>query len=112
MYVYFAYMYTRCMIAAGHFLLTSLLTDVLVTSQPSRVVTVSSMALEWGSMQWDDLMFDAGYSSTLTYCQSKLANVLFSRELARRLKGTYVRCVYEYARVHYSSIYSGWASMV
>ena len=79
------------MIDVGHFLLTSLLTNVLVTSQPSRVVTVSSAALELGSMQWDDLMFDAGFSSAKAYCQSKLANVLFSRELARRLKGTYIR---------------------
>ena len=53
---------TCCVIAAGHFLLTSLLTDVLVASQPSRVVTVSSAALELGTMQWDDLMFDASFS--------------------------------------------------
>ena len=41
-------------------------------------------------MHWDDLMFEKKYSSWAAYCQSKLANVLFTRELAKRLEGTNV----------------------
>nr|BAG72431.1 retinol dehydrogenase 13 [Cyprinus carpio] len=73
----------------GHFLLTDLLLGMLKRSSPSRVVNVSSIAHVGGKIEFDDLFFDKRpYSSLLSYKQSKLANVLFSRELARRMKGT------------------------
>ncbi|KAJ8398457.1 hypothetical protein AAFF_G00427120 [Aldrovandia affinis] len=73
----------------GHFLLTNLLLPKLKLSAPSRVVNVSSIAHRGGKIHFDDLCFDKmPYSSLVSYRQSKLANVLFSRELARRLKGT------------------------
>ncbi|XP_045061649.1 retinol dehydrogenase 12-like isoform X1 [Coregonus clupeaformis] len=73
----------------GHFLLTNLLLGKLKSSAPSRVVNVSSIAHKGGKIQFDDLFFaKRPYNSLVSYRQSKLANVLFSRELARRLKGT------------------------
>ncbi|XP_074510454.1 retinol dehydrogenase 13 [Sebastes fasciatus] len=72
----------------GHFLLTNLLLPKLKSSAPSRVVTVSSIAHKGGRIDFDDLFFSKKtYSSLESYRQSKLANVLFSRELARRLRG-------------------------
>ncbi|XP_010882958.1 retinol dehydrogenase 12 isoform X1 [Esox lucius] len=73
----------------GHFLLTNLLLEKLRSSSPSRVVNVSSIAHKGGKIQFDDLFFEKRpYNSLASYRQSKLANVLFSRELARRMKGT------------------------
>ncbi|XP_016364890.1 retinol dehydrogenase 13-like isoform X1 [Sinocyclocheilus rhinocerous] len=73
----------------GHFLLTNLLLGMLKRSSPSRVVNLSSIAHVDGKIEFDDLFFDKRpYSPLLSYRQSKLANVLFSRELARRMKGT------------------------
>ncbi|XP_062320858.1 retinol dehydrogenase 12 isoform X1 [Osmerus eperlanus] len=73
----------------GHFLLTNLLLDKLKSSAPSRVVNVSSIAHRGGKLQFDDLFFNKRpYNSLVSYRQSKLANVLFSRELSRRMKGT------------------------
>lgn len=73
----------------GHFLLTNLLLPKLKSSSPSRVVTVSSIAHRGGRIVLDDLFFcRRSYSSLESYRQSKLANVLFSRELARRLRGS------------------------
>uniref|UniRef100_A0A665SZV9 Si:dkey-23o4.6 n=2 Tax=Echeneis naucrates TaxID=173247 RepID=A0A665SZV9_ECHNA len=72
----------------GHFLLTNLLLPKLKSSTPSRVVNVSSIAHRGGRIDFDDLFFGRRlYSPLDSYRQSKLANVLFSRELARRLKG-------------------------
>ncbi|XP_041649439.1 retinol dehydrogenase 13 [Cheilinus undulatus] len=73
----------------GHFLLTNMLLPMLRSSAPSRVVTVSSIAHKGGRIDLDDLFFSRRpYSSLESYRQSKLANVLFSRELARRLNGS------------------------
>ncbi|XP_067631481.1 retinol dehydrogenase 13-like isoform X2 [Eurosta solidaginis] len=71
----------------GHFLLTNLLLDLL-KSAPSRIVTVSSMAHNRGEINIADLNSDNSYDPGAAYNQSKLANVLFTRELARRLEGT------------------------
>jgi len=70
------------------FLLTSLLLDRLRASAPARVVTVSSGAQSMGKIDFDDLMGERKYSGQSAYNQSKLANVMFTFELARRLEGT------------------------
>jgi retinol dehydrogenase-14 len=67
------------------FLLTSLLLERCVQSAPARVVTVSSNAHSMGQIDFDDLQGERSYSGARTYNQSKLANVLFTYELARRL---------------------------
>ncbi len=70
-------------------LLTLELMDLLKASAPARVVTVSSEAHRGASMHWDDLQFRSHkYRSFKAYGQSKLANILFTYELARRLEGT------------------------
>jgi NAD(P)-dependent dehydrogenase (short-subunit alcohol dehydrogenase family) len=66
------------------FLLTSLLLPRLRASAPARVVTVSSEAHRMGPLDFDDLQAERGYSGMRVYGRSKLANVLFSNELARR----------------------------
>jgi NAD(P)-dependent dehydrogenase (short-subunit alcohol dehydrogenase family) len=75
----------------SYFLLTKLLLDVLQASGPARVVNVSSEAHRGARMHWDDLQFkNGGYRPFTAYGQSKLCNILFTRELARRLEGTQV----------------------
>ena len=70
------------------FLLTNLLTDRLIASAPARVITVSSGAQAMGRIDFDDLQGERAYSGQRAYNQSKLANVMFTVELARRLAGT------------------------
>ena len=70
------------------FLLTNLLLDMLKESAPSRVVTVSSEAQRWGSMDFDDLQSRGKYRGFPVYGMTKLANIMFTFELAERLKGT------------------------
>ena len=70
------------------FLLTNLLLDRLKASAPARVVTVSSGAQSMGQIDFDDLQGVRNYSGQRAYNQSKLANILFSNELARRLDGS------------------------
>lgn len=70
------------------FLLTNLLLDVLKASAPARIVTVSSDAHKYDQMNFDDLSFERGYFGMRAYARSKLANILFTYELARRLQGT------------------------
>src|SRR5207344_2118026 len=70
------------------FLLTNLLLDRLKDSAPARVVTVSSGAHAMGRIDFDDLQGERSYSGQRAYGQSKLANVLFTYELARRLQGS------------------------
>lgn len=89
----------------GHFLLTELLLDTLKKSAPSRVVVVSScyhdkaMGRE-GVIDLDDLHFDdRKYDGWVSYAQSKLANVLHAKQLAKRLEGTGVTAV---------SVHPGW----
>ncbi|HEY9233285.1 MAG TPA: SDR family oxidoreductase [Blastocatellia bacterium] len=72
----------------GYFLLTTLLLDLLKRSAPARVVNVSSGAHASGHINFDDLQGESAYSGVKAYCHSKLANILFTRELARRLAGT------------------------
>jgi len=72
------------------FLLTHLLLDLLKKSAPSRIVNVSSSAHSGGTIHFDDLQGEQRYGGFGAYGQSKLAQVLFTRELARRLDGTRV----------------------
>lgn len=72
----------------GHFLLTHLLLDTLKRSAPSRVICVASILHRMGTLKKADLNSEKSYSNLGAYAQSKLANVLFARELARRLEGT------------------------
>jgi retinol dehydrogenase-14 len=73
----------------GPFLLTNLLLDLLRRSAPARLVTVASIAHRHGEMPFDDLQFEkGGYGVMRAYARSKLANVLFTAELARRLTGS------------------------
>jgi retinol dehydrogenase 14 len=70
------------------FLLTNLLLDRLKASAPARVVTVSSGAQSMGHLDFDDLQGEQKYSGQRAYNASKLANVMFTYELARRLQGS------------------------
>jgi retinol dehydrogenase-14 len=72
------------------FLLTNLLLDRLKQSAPARVVTVASNAHTTGRIDFDDLQSERSYSGSRAYSQSKLGNVLFTYELARRLQATSV----------------------
>lgn len=72
----------------GPFLLTNLLLDRLKASAPSRIVNVSSDAHRGGKIYRDDIMCEKSYGMFKCYSQSKLANILFTRELAKRLDGT------------------------
>ncbi|CAN2387626.1 alcohol dehydrogenase (NADP+) activity [Pristimantis euphronides] len=72
----------------GHFLLTHLLLPLLKSSAPSRIVVVSSKLYKYGEINFDDLNSETHYSRSSAYSRSKLANILFTRELSRRLEGT------------------------
>jgi len=72
----------------GHFLLTNLLLDMLKASAPSRVINITSSAHRGTTIDFDDLQAEKKYSGYHAYSQSKLANVLFTYQLAKRLEGT------------------------
>jgi NAD(P)-dependent dehydrogenase (short-subunit alcohol dehydrogenase family) len=72
----------------GYFRLTALLRDRLIASAPARVVNVASEAHRGSHLDFEDLQCSRRYSGWRAYQRSKLANILFTRELARRLEGT------------------------
>ncbi|MDT5181781.1 MAG: hypothetical protein QOJ95_5979 [Mycobacterium sp.] len=72
----------------GHFALTGRLLDLLLATPDSRVVTVSSVGHRAGRIRFDDLQSERSYNRLRAYGQSKLANLLFTYELQRRLAGT------------------------
>jgi NAD(P)-dependent dehydrogenase (short-subunit alcohol dehydrogenase family) len=72
------------------FLLTNLLLDVLKSSAPARIVTVASDMHRGATIDFDDIQSERSYSPTQVYARTKLANVLFTCELAKRLQGTKV----------------------
>lgn len=72
----------------GHFLLTNLLLERIKNSAPSRVIIVSSSLHKKGVINFDDINCEKFYDQNKSYSNSKLANILFSRELSRRLQGT------------------------
>ncbi|KAL0276396.1 UNVERIFIED_CONTAM: hypothetical protein PYX00_003984 [Menopon gallinae] len=75
----------------GHFLFTLLLLPRIIKSAPARIVNVSSVAHTWSNDTFDDINYEkTKYSPLKAYGRSKLANVLFTKELARRLEGTSV----------------------
>ena len=91
----------------GYFLLTNLLRDLLVRSAPARVVTVASQSHRQGTLDFADLGFEHGYAIMKAYARSKLANVLFAAELARRLAGTGVTSNSLHPGVVATNIWSG-----
>ena len=73
----------------GHFLLTTLLLPLLIRSRPSRIVNVSSAAYRQATLDFDNLQFErGGYGIMRAYGRSKLAQILFTQELGRRLAGS------------------------
>lgn len=88
------------------FLLTRLLLPLLQAGGPSRVITVSSRAHQGGRMNWDDLQGETRYRRGAAYAQSKLANILFTRELARRLESTGVTALCMHPGVYATGILS------
>jgi NAD(P)-dependent dehydrogenase (short-subunit alcohol dehydrogenase family) len=72
----------------SYFLLTALLRPRLVASAPARIVNVASDAHRGATIEFDDLMGERRYNGLTAYGRSKLCNILFTRELARRLDGT------------------------
>jgi NAD(P)-dependent dehydrogenase (short-subunit alcohol dehydrogenase family) len=72
----------------GHFAFTGHLLDLLVSTPLSRVVTVSSLGHRMGRIRFDDLQSERRYTRAGAYGQSKLANLLFTYELQRRLSDT------------------------
>ena len=89
----------------GHFLLTRLLQDRLIESAPSRVVVVASVAHKQArGIDFDDLQSERSYSHMRVYARSKLANILFAGELARRLEGANVTV----NALHPGTVRTGW----
>ena len=69
------------------FLLTLRLLDTMRASGPARIIIVSSLVHRWGRIDWDDLQLERGYRPERAYYRSKLASLMTSLELARRLEG-------------------------
>jgi NAD(P)-dependent dehydrogenase (short-subunit alcohol dehydrogenase family) len=70
----------------GHFALTGLLLDLIMRTPHARIVTVSSVAHRFGQVDFDNLNAEKGYRANAAYGQSKLANLLFTYELQRKLQ--------------------------
>jgi NAD(P)-dependent dehydrogenase (short-subunit alcohol dehydrogenase family) len=85
----------------AYFLLTHLLSPVLQSSAPSRIVNVASNAHRKATLDFDNLMGERDYRGWRQYCRTKLMNVLFTYELARQLKGTGVTV---------NALHPGWVS--
>lgn len=89
----------------GYFLLTELLLDAVKKAPAGRIVNVASEAHHRGTIDFDDLMGEKSYAGWRAYGASKLANILFTSELARRLEGTGVTA----SSLHPGVIASGFA---
>jgi NAD(P)-dependent dehydrogenase (short-subunit alcohol dehydrogenase family) len=74
----------------AYFLLTNLLLDNLKAASSARIVNVASEVQQIGNIYWDDIELKNNYTSFKAYAQSKLANIMFSNELVKRLEGTKV----------------------
>ncbi|XP_042203138.1 retinol dehydrogenase 12-like [Homarus americanus] len=75
----------------GHFLLTCLLLPLLTHSEPARIINISSLAHAMGIIPFDDWDYKKGYDRVQAYANSKLANVLFTRQLAQKVKETNIQ---------------------
>lgn len=87
----------------GHFALTALLFPTITRTGSARIVNVSSHAHRGGSIRFDDMMFERRYDRWTAYGQSKLANLLFTHELARRLRAKYPRILATAAHPGYAA---------
>nr|CAD7434956.1 unnamed protein product [Timema monikensis] len=72
----------------GHFLFTCLLLPRIISSAPARIINLSSVAHLGAKLDFEDMNCEKYYNSVTAYARSKLANILFTKELAIRLKGT------------------------
>lgn len=89
----------------GHFLLTLLLLPILIQSGPSRIVNVSSLGHTYcDSLYFEDLNMENNFDPWIAYGRSKLANILFTLELAKRLEDTEVKAVSLHPGVVYTDI--------
>ncbi len=75
----------------GPYYLTRLLLDLIKKSAPSRIVNVSSLAYKGCKINWDDVNMENNFSGFKAYGQSKLGNILFTNELANKLKGNLLK---------------------
>ncbi|XP_034142535.1 LOW QUALITY PROTEIN: retinol dehydrogenase 14-like [Drosophila guanche] len=91
-----------------HFLLTNLLIDILRSSTPSRIIILSSLVHGFGSINVVDLNSQNSYGRSRAYCQSKLANILFPRELAKRLNGSGVTVNALHPRIINTELFRNW----
>ncbi len=91
----------------GAFLLTNLLLDLLEKSAPARIVNVASVEHYDATMDFNDLGFERGYSVVKAYRRSKLANVLFTRALAKKLEAKRVTVNAVHPGAVATSIWSG-----
>jgi NAD(P)-dependent dehydrogenase (short-subunit alcohol dehydrogenase family) len=99
----------------GYFLLTNLLLDLLKASAPARIVNIASEAHRGSRIDFDNLRGEKNYGGMQAYSQSKLANILFTYELARRLEGSgvTVNCVHPgVVRTNFGRGTGGYMSLV
>jgi NAD(P)-dependent dehydrogenase (short-subunit alcohol dehydrogenase family) len=99
----------------AYFVLTEALREKLVASAPARIVSTSSTAHQGASLDFDDLQSAEGYSGFKVYGRSKLANILFTRELARRVAGTGVtaNCLHPgFVATRFGHSAGGWTARI
>jgi NAD(P)-dependent dehydrogenase (short-subunit alcohol dehydrogenase family) len=80
--------YTFALNHMAYFVVTEALRERLTASAPARIVNTASDAHHGAALNFDDLQLEKSFSATKAYNRSKLCNILFTRELARRLRGT------------------------
>jgi NAD(P)-dependent dehydrogenase (short-subunit alcohol dehydrogenase family) len=99
----------------AYFVLTQALREKLIASAPAQIVSTASTAHQGASLDFNDLQSAKGYSGFKVYGRSKLANILFTRELARRLAGTGVtaNCLHPgVVATRFGDSSGGWAGRV
>lgn len=99
----------------SYFLLTDRLLPLLKAGAPSRIVNVASDAHRGGRIDFDDIQLRRNYSGWRAYQQSKLANILFTYELARRLEGTGITANAlhpGFVRTRFFQDFTGWVGFV